>query len=323
MNIVFFGNTRFSLIGAKIIHEKFPLSLIVTLPDRPDKKGRPTPNPLKIFAEKENMPYLLVDRITGETVNQIEENKPDFLIVEDYGLILPPKILELPKYACLNIHHSLLPKYRGTSPAPSAILAGDKMSGVTVIAMNDKIDAGDILAQKEYEIKPNETTESLLIELNKLGGEIIIPVIEAYVNKKASPKKQDESKAIYTKRMSKSDGQIDVDNPPSKDKLDRMLRAYYPWPTIWTVVSVKGKALRVKFLPYSVILGRNDSRIPALPAGRSNESDPGHRQDDQKFCIQVEGGKPMSIKDFLNGYPEFKELITKMVEYSNSLSRLK
>ncbi len=306
MKIIFFGNTRFSLIGARIIHEKFPISLIVTLPDRPDKKGRPTPNPLKVFAEEKNIPYILVDKITEETITKVSEFNPDFLIVEDYGLILPPELLEIPKYACLNIHHSLLPKYRGTSPAPYAILNGDKITGVTVINMNEQVDAGDILAQKEYEMKPDETTESLLTELNKLGGEIIIPVIEDYINEKADPKKQDESKATFTKRMSKSDGQIDVDNPPAKDKLDRIIRAYFPWPTVWTHLNIGGKEKVVKFLPYSIC-------HPELVSGSNIESKiPDQVRNDKEFCIQVEGGQPMSIKDFLNGYPELKEQLEKI-----------
>ncbi len=280
LKILFFGNTKFSLIGAQIVHEKLPFSLIVTLPDRPDKKGHLTPNPLKTFALEQNIPYLLVNKIADETVKQISELEPDFLIVEDYGLILPTELLKLPKYASLNIHHSLLPKYRGTSPAPYAILAGDKTTGVTVIAMNEKVDAGDILAQQKYEIKPHDTTESLLTELNKLGGEIIVPVISDYINKKVNPKKQDESIATFTKRMSKTDGQIDINKPPSKDKLDRMIRAYYPWPNAWALININGKEKIVKFLP------------------------------EQK--IQVEGGKPMSVKDFLNGYPETGEILKEL-----------
>ncbi|HUQ85759.1 MAG TPA: methionyl-tRNA formyltransferase [Candidatus Limnocylindrales bacterium] len=277
MKIVFFGNTKFSLIGAKIIHQKLGISYVITLPDRPDKKGRLTPNPLKIFAKENNIPCILVDKITLEKINQIQKLNPDFLIVEDYGLILPPGLLKIPKYASLNIHHSLLPKYRGTSPAPYAILNGDKITGVTVIEMNDTVDAGDILAQKEYSMKPDETTESLLTVLNKLGGEIIIPVIESYLDGSAKPKKQNESNATLTKRMSKSDGQIDIKQLQDKDKLDRMIRAYFHWPNVWTRMNINEKEKIVKFLP-----------------GKK---------------IQVEGGNPMSLKDFINGYPEMEEII--------------
>lgn len=289
LKIVFLGNTRFSLIGAKIINEKYPLQLIVTLPDRPDKRGRLIPNPLKVFAEEQNIPYLLIDKITDGIVQKIADLNPDFLIVEDYGLLLPDKLLHIPKYESLNIHHSLLPKYRGTSPAPYAILNGDKITGVSVIAMNDKVDAGDILAQKEYVIKSDDTTESLLMELNKLGGEIIIPVLQDYVDGVAHPIKQDESKATYTERMSKSDGQIDLDNPPDKEKLDRMIRAYFPWPGVWTQI----KDLR------SAGSGQAKSKIKVLKF-----------LPDKK--LQMEGGKPMSVKDFLNGYPKIEELINNL-----------
>lgn len=280
MKIVFFGNTKFSLIGARIIHNELGLSQIITLPDRPDKRGRIQPNPLKIFAIEKKIPYLLADKITDITIEGISKLKPDFLIVEDYGLILPKILLDLPKYAPLNIHHSLLPKYRGTSPAPAAILSGDKITGVSVIAMNDRVDAGDILAQKEYVIKPSDTTQSLLTELNKLGGEIIIPIIKDFQKAKLNALKQDESKATYSTRMNKSDGRIDLENPPGKEKLDRMIRAYYPWPGVWTTIRIKNKELRIKFLP------------------------------DQK--IHVEGGKPMSKKDFINGYPYLKPMMIEL-----------
>ena len=307
LKIVFFGNTKFSLIGAQTIHEKLGLSQIVTLPDRPDKRGNLKPNPLKTFAIENQIPYLLTDKITDEIIEKVKSSQPDFLIVEDYGLILPDALLKLPKYASLNIHHSLLPKFRGTSPAPAAILSGNQTTGVSVIEMNERVDAGDILAQKKYEIKPTDTTESLLTILNKLGGKIIIPVIKNFENAKSKAIKQIESEATYSKRMSKSDGQIDIDNPPSKEILDRMIRAYHPWPTVWTVVRIKNpvrqtqgeKELRIKLLPYAIC-------HPEFISGSSKIPDQ-VRNDNEFFCIQVEGGRPMSVKDFLNGYPALKE----------------
>src|SRR3989344_5337196 len=173
MKIVFLGNTKYSTIGEEIIHKKFPLSLVVTTTDRPSGRKRELkPTATKQFANSKNIPVLETDNLDKKAVSQIAKIKPDFIIVEDYGLILPESLLEIPKHAPLNIHHSLLPKYRGPSPAPTAILNGEKVTGVTIISMTQQVDAGDILAQKEYQIKPNETTESLLTELNKTGGEL-------------------------------------------------------------------------------------------------------------------------------------------------------
>jgi methionyl-tRNA formyltransferase len=278
MNIIFFGNTKFSLIGAKIIHKNLGLSQIVTLPDRANKKGHLTPNSLKTFAQEQQIPFLTVDKLDEKTSDYLSSLNADFFVVEDYGLILPKKLLTLPKIACLNIHHSLLPKYRGASPAPFAILAGDEIAGVTVIKMTEKVDAGDIFAQKKYQMKSDETTESLLTELNKFGGELLVKVIKNYA--RMNPHRQNESQASYTKQFLRQDGFIDLKNPPDQIMLDRMIRAYYPWPTVWTMAKINNRNMRIKLLPEQM--------------------------------LQVEGKNPVSVKDFLNGYPEMRESISKL-----------
>ena len=272
MKIVFLGNTKHSLIGAKIIHKKLGFSLIVTIPN----------SPLEKFANEEKIPYLLVTKLNDEAIEKIAAIEPDFLVVEDYGLILPTKLLEIPKYASLNIHHSLLPKYRGSSPAPTAILAGEKVTGVSIIKMSAKVDAGDFFAQKEYVLKEDETTDSLLNELNLLGGELAILVINDILQNKAKAIPQDESKAIFTKYMQKSDGFIDFNNLPTNEVFDRMTRAYFPWPGVWSkvVLNENGGQKIVKFSPNKM--------------------------------IQVEGKREMSYKDFLNGYPSADK---KLVEF--------
>ncbi|MEK7571897.1 MAG: methionyl-tRNA formyltransferase [Patescibacteria group bacterium] len=291
MNIIFFGSSKYSLIGARILHDKIGLSAVVTLPDRPDKRGNSTPNPLRSFAEEQGLTLFMINKLDDATIQNLAILQPDFLIVEDYGLILPEKLLELPKYASLNIHHSLLPKYRGASPAPSAILAGEKKTGVSVITMAKKVDAGAILTQQEYAVKPDETTDSLLRVLNQIGGEIIIPIIQDYIKGTAKPTVQDASQATYTKQFTKKDSFIDVINPPSPKQLDRMIRAYYPWPIVWTKLLLTDEEKIVKF----------------FPGGK----------------LQVEGKKIMTFKDFLNGYPEQQELITKLFDKRNKEARMK
>jgi methionyl-tRNA formyltransferase len=272
MKIVFFGNTKHSLIGAKIIHNALGFSLVVTIPN----------SPLEKFANEEKIPYFLVTKLNDEVIEKIAAIEPDFLVVEDYGLILPKKLLELPKYASLNIHHSLLPKYRGPAPAPTAILAGDKISGVSIIKMSAKVDAGAIFAQKEYVLKETETTDSLLNELNLLGGELAILVINDILQNKAKAIPQDESKATFTKYMQKSDGFIDFNNLPTNEVFDRMTRAYFPWPGVWSKIMINDKLLVIKFSPEKM--------------------------------VQVEGGKPMSYKDFLNGYPSADKKLVEFLE---------
>lgn len=264
IKVIFFGNTKYSTIGARIINTVYPIMLFITIPD----------SPVKDLAQDLNTPVIETTKLDEGIFEKIKQLNPDFLIVEDYGLILPKKVLESPKYAPLNIHHSLLPKYRGPSPAPFAILNGESVSGVSIIKMVDEVDAGDILAQEKYQLTPNETTASLLTKLNELGGELMISVIGQYLDGTIKPITQDQSKATFTKHFEKEDGYFDIDNPPSFDKLDQMIRAYHPWPGVWTKWrSSKGASKIVKFLP-------------------------GDK-------IQMEGKKAISFKDFLNGYPDF------------------
>jgi methionyl-tRNA formyltransferase len=271
MKIAFFGNTKHSLIGAKIIQKELGFSLIVTIPN----------SPLEKFASEEKIPCLLATKLNDEAITKIAEIEPDFLVVEDYGLILPTKLLEVPKYASLNIHHSLLPKHRGSSPAPAAILAGEKVTGVSIIKMSAKVDAGDVFAQKEYVLKATETTDSLLIELNLLGAELAILVINDILENKATATAQDESRVTFTKYMQKSDGYIDISNI-EPEEIDRKIRAYFPWPGAWSKVALNenGAQKIIKFLPNKM--------------------------------IQVEGKKEMTYKDFINGYPQADK---KLVEF--------
>ena len=221
--IVFFGNTQHSLIGLKVINKEIGIFHVVTIENSPIEK----------FAREENIPSTVTKTLDEQTVKNLEKLTPDFLVVEDYGLILPDSLLNIPKYAPLNIHHSLLPEYRGPSPVPSAILAGEKITGVSIIKMTAEVDAGDILAQTSYEMNGTETTDSLLIILNKLGAKLLVDVINNYDEFLKKTKKQTLPKTKYTDRMTRESGLIDLKNPPNPQILDRMIRAYYPWPTVW------------------------------------------------------------------------------------------
>ena len=297
MKIVFFGNTKYSTVAAQILQRKIGLFLVVTIPDKPKGRSRKlAPSPVKQFALKNKLPLLTTDRLDESTIKKVAEIKPNFLVVSDYGLILPKKLLDLPKYAALNIHHSLLPKYRGPSPAPATILASEEKSGVSIIKMTEKVDAGDILAQEEYRLTKEETTDSLLTQLNTLGGQLIIGVIEKCLTGSIKPQIQDEAKATYTHRLKKQDGFINLENPPNPQTFDRMVRAFYPWPGVYAKLKIKNEKLkikRIKFLPPTVL--------------------PSHKPIDQ-FAIQPEGKRPMTITEFKNGYPEIFKQINELLQ---------
>ncbi len=281
MNIIFFGSSKYSTIVEEKLYQAFGLTAVVTIPNKEAGRGKSlVESPVKTFAAANSIPCITTNKLDKKIIERISSYKPDFLVVADYGLFLPHELLKLPKYAPLNVHHSLLPKYRGPSPAPTAILNGDKVSGVSIIKMTNQVDAGDILAQKKYTLKTDETTDSLLTKLNEIGGEIITSVINDYTAGNAESISQDKSKVTFTKHIQKQDGYIDLTNPPSAEIIDRMIRAYYPWPGVWTRVVLRSHlnegATLVKFLPENK--------------------------------IQVEGKKPVSLQDFANGYPNAKEI---------------
>ncbi|OHA27222.1 MAG: hypothetical protein A3C06_03970 [Candidatus Taylorbacteria bacterium RIFCSPHIGHO2_02_FULL_46_13] len=243
-HIIFFGNSKYSVIDAQALKEHYGLSAVVTIPDRTDSHKKLAPSPVKLFAQKLNIPLLEADKLTPDIIEQIKIYKPDFLVVADYGLILPKTLLSVPIKTALNIHHSLLPKYRGPAPAPAAIVNGDEVSGVSVIIMTDKVDAGDIVAQIPYTLTDDETTDSLLTKLNTLGSHAIIEVIEQYLTETIHPIKQDETKATFTKYMTRQDGLIDL----SADAVLnwRKIRAYGDWPGTYFIATSKGKEIKVK-----------------------------------------------------------------------------
>lgn len=205
---------------------------------------------------------------------QLAASNYQLAVVASYGKILPQKLLDQPEYGYLNIHPSLLPKYRGATPIPAAILNGEKETSVTIIQMDSKMDHGPILSQETLTIDPDDTTQSLLLKAFSLSTEMIVATVQSILNGDTKSSIQEEGAATYCQMMTKEDGYFDINTPPSIQELDRKVRAFYPWPTAWT----KWNEKVVKILPGKV---------------------------GGEFLIQIEGKSPVSSKDFLNGYPDF------------------
>jgi len=208
-----------------------------------------------------------------EKDTQIFNKDFDLGIVADYGVYIPNDVLSFYKKGILNIHPSLLPKFRGATPVQSAILSNEVKTGVTLIKIDNQIDHGSIISQKEYEIKKDYTSFDLLKKLFTLGALLLEENLTQYFNGDLIPKPQDDSKATFTRVFTKNDGLIDINNLPSKEKLSAMIKAFYPWPGVWT----------------KVVLGKPPEKIVKFLPGNQ---------------IQVEGKNPMSYKDFLNGYED-------------------
>lgn len=218
-----------------------------------------TPDFVQPIREELAKHFTLVDSL-GEA---------DLAVVASYGKILTNNELNTPKYGCINIHPSLLPKYRGPSPVQTAILNGDKVSGITVIKMDEEIDHGPIIYQESLELSESDNFDILSKKMFLRSAKILPKIIEDFISGKIKLRLQNHAIATYCNRLTRHSGYFDINNPPSGEKLDRIIRAYYPWPGVWTRWS--GKI--VKFLPGGL--------------------------------LQMEGKKPISFKDFLNGYPDF------------------
>ncbi len=213
-------------------------------------------------------------------------SEADLAIVAAYGKILTKEELNAPKYGSINIHPSLLPKYRGPSPIQEAILNGDKVSGITIIKMDEEVDHGPILYQEEMELSDKDTFDTLSKKMFLRSAEVLPEVIEDFVRGRIQPRLQRHAIATHCNRLTRDSGYFDINNPPSPEILDRMIRAYYPWPGVWT-----------RWFPSAKASGDKNGKIvklrPAVP-----ESGNGG-------VIQMEGKKAIPLRDFLNGYPDF------------------
>ncbi len=242
--IVFFGNSKYSVIVERALHEAFGLALVVTIPDRLNSRKEKVESPVKQFAQTQGIDVIEVDKLSSDTIEQIKKYRPDFLVVADYGLILPRSLLRVPVFAPLNVHHSLLPEHRGPSPAPAAILSGQKETGVSIIVMNERVDAGDVLAQIHYTLPEDATTDHLLNELNTLGANALIDTINAYRAGTVHPIPQDETKASHTSLLSREDGEINLHDSPELNW--RKIRAFGTWPGTYFIAVRGTKRVRVK-----------------------------------------------------------------------------
>ncbi len=281
--IVFFGSDSWSLPDLQALEESFEVTAVVTASNSP-------------VADYFKGPILTPNKFDSDFIaNHLSLLTCDLFVVASYGKIIPPELLEIPKYGSLNVHPSLLPRYRGPSPVPATILNGDKETGVTIIKMDAEIDHGSIITTRKISLSGQEDFITLINKLFQLGAKLLVEIIPDFIKGKVKLRQQDHKKAVYCERMTKEDGYFEINTPPSPDQLDRMIRAYNPWPGVWT--RWNGKI--VKFLPKSVTLsetkGITKKELYSSPTA----------QNDSRFLIQMESKKILSLKDFLNGYPDF------------------
>jgi len=320
-NLIFIGTPEFSVptLQALISDERFSVSVVITAPDA--KVGRKqilTPPPVKVEAKKHNIPILQPSDIKSLPLALREKGlgvRVDVILTIAYGQILPPKILQIPQHGCLNLHASLLPKYRGASPIQTAIANGDNETGVTLMKMAKGMDTGDIIAQEFLQIMPNETGESLHDKLSKLSTEVALKYIYDYIEDKLKLKKQNDAKATYAPKLTREHGKIDWNK--SAEEIERLIRAYTPWPGTYT-------HLRQACLParqgYGGQAEWNKKILKIISVAnivKINKNKPGtiflHNDQLTVQCdkdaltikqLQLAGKKIMSSKEFLAGHSD-------------------
>ncbi len=238
LEIVFFGTADFAvpILRALAGDPRFVVRLVVTQPDRPAGRGqRPSAPPVKRAGLELGLEVWQPEGLRlPESRRRLEGEATDLYVVAAYGEILPRTVLRLPRIGAVNIHPSLLPKYRGASPVQAAILNGDEETGVTFIEMSARMDAGPILAQFRVPIFPGETAGELSARLAVLAAEKLPEVLIQYARGELIPVPQDETAASYTRPLRKEDGRIDWTRPA--EEIERLVRAMQPWPRAWTTV---------------------------------------------------------------------------------------
>lgn len=299
LKIVFMGNPEFASVILEKLAEKYRIFLVVTSPNKPSGRGKKLKSvPVKKTAQKLNLPVFETED-NSELFLKLNKLKPDLLISAACSQILPKEILDLPKYKSLNIHPSLLPKYRGCSPVQSALLRGDKKTGVTVFLMTEKIDQGKILAQKEYKIG-GENCIQLKKKLAEMGANLLIETIPLWIKREIEPKEQ-KGKASYTKTIKKEEGHIDWSC--KAEEIERKVRAFCPWPSAFAFLEKNYKKLRLKILEAEAIEKENLRPRELFLSDNSLAVKCGENALKIKK-LQLEGKKPMSSEDFLKGNSE-------------------
>ncbi len=247
LNFAFFGTPTVASLTLDIMARNgYVPSIIVTSPDKPAGRGlKMTPTPVSLWAEKNNIPCLKPEKITPEFINNLKPDIYNLFVVVAYGKILPEILINAPKLGTINIHYSLLPKWRGASPLEASLINGDDVTGVSIQQMVYKLDSGPIFAEKEITIDEKITKEELRNKLIEMGGNLLCEILPKIVNKNITPEIQDESKATYCSKINKEDGELDIVNGNPKENYNKY-RAFSGWPGTYFFATKHNKKIRVK-----------------------------------------------------------------------------
>jgi len=307
MRIVFAGTPKFAVKSLSVLNQsEHEVVAVYCQPDRPKGRGKVlTACPVKIFAEENNLLVIQPEDFKDkQSQTQLALLNPDVMVVAAYGQILPKAVLEIPKLGCLNIHASLLPRWRGAAPIERAILEGDRETGISIMKMNEGLDTGDILLEKKCTISNHETAQTLHDTLSNIGANAILETLNMLPTLKARPQQNNE--ATYAEKVTKDEAQIDWYQ--SAEKISRVIRAFNPRPIAYTNAMAKQFKNRVLRIIEAEIVNRQTTNSPGEVI-----------KYDKDVCyiatsngvinlkkVQLSGKNKVSIKDFNNAYQLIK-----------------
>ncbi len=270
--IVFFGAGPYVSRIVEVLQREFEVYVFTT-----EKRQN---DPLLLYCIHNNIILFSINKFDHKIIDEIKKIGAKIAVLAYFGFIVPKKILKLFELGIINVHPSLLPKYRGATPVQAALLAGDTKTGVSIIKLDEEVDHGPILAQLEAKIESDDTSETLYRRLFQEGAELLLKVLPIYMSGELKLAEQDHLEATFTDRMIRNAGYLDISNKTDPEKLDRMIRAYFPWPGVWFRAKLNSRQRIIKLLP------------------------------EQK--IQVEGKNVMKLSDFANGYPEGGQILSRL-----------
>lgn len=298
--MVFMGTPHFAVPTLEALAERYEVAVVVTQPDRRRGRGRRlSPPPVKRASQRLELPVWQPRTLRApEAVARLRKLAPEVVVVAAYGQILSPEVLEIPPHGCVNLHASLLPRYRGAEPVAAAILAGEAETGVTIMLMDEGMDTGPILAQRAVPITSEDTRASLTERLANLGAELLVETLPRWLADEVKPQPQDDALASYAPKLRKKDGEIDWTQPAVL--IERMVRAYDPWPSTYT--HWQGRFFKVlRARPLDQPEGEA-GKVVETPEGVAVITGEGTLLLEE---VQLAGGRAMSAEDFVRGHQDF------------------